>query len=343
MMVPPLCGGSCEHPDMGSGDPLWQTLIQAGERLEGNGRTTFTRAELLRGAHDLDPDHTDASWGPILQGMTLGATGGPPSLCGICFRRVGRGVYELLPATERQKLTDGAAKVPYHIRASSRRPAAMQERLADLVDDFDGCASAYDAAVPFRRSQQYRLHRQTIDMRRALGLTAALRDQHFGDLLYATLRAWGIGIRASRLIPVDGFRHALLAEEEALASLALAALEQLQEPSSTAAQIWALIERIGVVENDAQLVAGTKTLHHLLPDLVPPMDRRWTGQFFGWSTVRAQYQQQAIFLEAFTACADVARFVRPSRLVGEGWRTSQSKIVDNAIVGYCIANEAVHG
>jgi hypothetical protein len=180
-------------------------------------------------------------------------------------------------------------------------------------------------------------------MRRALGLTAALRDQHFGDLLYATLRAWGIGIRASRLIPVDGFRHALLAEEEALASLALAALEQLQEPSSTAAQIWALIERIGVVENDAQLVAGTKTLHHLLPDLVPPMDRRWTGQFFGWSTVRAQYQQQAIFLEAFTACADVARFVRPSRLVGEGWRTSQSKIVDNAIVGYCIANEAVHG
>jgi hypothetical protein len=27
------------------------------------------------------------------------------------------------------------------------------------------------------------------------------------------------------------------------------------------------------------VVGGTKTLHHLLPDLVPPMDRRWTGAF----------------------------------------------------------------
>ena len=69
MMVPPLFGGSCEHPDMGSGDPLWQTLIQQESAWKETGGR-HSHGGTLRGAHDLDPDHTDASWGPILQGMT---------------------------------------------------------------------------------------------------------------------------------------------------------------------------------------------------------------------------------------------------------------------------------
>jgi hypothetical protein len=42
-------------------------------------------------------------------------------------------------------------------------------------------------------------------------------------------------------------------------------------------QLWMVVESLGVVENVAKIVAGTKTLHHLLPDLVVPMDRAWTG------------------------------------------------------------------
>jgi hypothetical protein len=51
-------------------------------------------------------------------------------------------------------------------------------------------------------------------------------------------------------------------------------------PSDLAGALAQLIGSLGVVTNKAKLVAGTKTLHHLLPDLVPPMDRAWTGLFF---------------------------------------------------------------
>lgn len=99
---------------------------------------------------------------------------------------------------------------------------------------------------------------------------------------------------------------------------------------------------LSVVENKAKVVAGTKTLHHLLPDLVPPMDRAWTGEFFDWQkTTDFQYAQEKIFTVGFITLAGVAQDTRPSSYVGEGWRTSQSKVLDNAVIGWCKFHELV--
>jgi hypothetical protein len=96
-----------------------------------------------------------------------------------------------------------------------------------------------------------------------------------------------------------------------------------------------LVQELGVVDNQARIVAGTKTLHHLIPDLVPPMDRAWTGAFFGWRLLDPQNRQTEIFSKALAGLYGVAVAARPSRLVGAGWRTSLTKILDNAVIGYC--------
>jgi hypothetical protein len=41
-----------------------------------------------------------------------------------------------------------------------------------------------------------------------------------------------------------------------------------------------VIARIKVSTSRTQIVAGSKFLHHVLPDLVPPIDRRYTFRFF---------------------------------------------------------------
>jgi hypothetical protein len=41
----------------------------------------------------------------------------------------------------------------------------------------------------------------------------------------------------------------------------------------------------------------------------------------------------------FTGLAQVARAVKPADYIGEGWRTSRSKVLDNAIIGYCKLNQ----
>jgi hypothetical protein len=93
-----------------------------------------------------------------------------------------------------------------------------------------------------------------------------------------------------------------------------------------------------VVENKAKLVAGTKTLHHLLPDLVMPMDRAWTGKFFQLHPPEWQDpdNQRRTFQRVYSQLANVARQVQLGQYVtGQGWRTSRTKILDNALIGFC--------
>ena len=96
----------------------------------------------------------------------------------------------------------------------------------------------------------------------------------------------------------------------------------------------------GPPENKAKIVAGTKTLHHLLPDLVVPMDRAWTGTFFRFHLPEWQdpASQRRIFELAYTHFVVVAQRAQPAQYVtGQGWRTSRSKVIDNALIGYCEA------
>jgi hypothetical protein len=106
--------------------------------------------------------------------------------------------------------------------------------------------------------------------------------------------------------------------------------------------VWKAVERLEVTESKATLVAGTKTLHHLLPELVPPMDREYTQRFFGWHNPQFQYGQEKCFRSAFGAFAFIAREVNPRQFVGtHAWNTSLTKVLDNALVGLMRASDDV--
>jgi hypothetical protein len=161
----------------------------------------------------------------------------------------------------------------------------LRPRVALVIAEFDRYVQAYDDAVPFTRAGQYELHRRTIDRRRAFGSAAgAVMDDVFTADLHVTLRGWGIGQLASPLVPLELFRTRLRERADLFIEFDGRSLEDVptDEVGQLTASLDRLIANLGIVENKARIVAGTKTLHHILPDLVPPMDRAWTGAFFGW-------------------------------------------------------------
>lgn len=313
--------------------PAWRVLLEAAQRLTDEGRTTFTRSELLSGAIARDPSKREGSLGPVLQGMTANAPGGVPSACGEVFVRVGRGRYAL-----RHRAEQSPPEISSRGLSPSRR-GELGARVADLIEHFGAYVDRYDHEFPFTRAAQQQLHRQTIERRRALGsVEAAIGDNAFVALLRATLKAWGIGTRGSRQVSEDAFVEGLHHWEPELCELESLAIERLgPDAPDVSERVYRLVAQLPVVENKAKVVAGTKALHHLLPDLVPPMDRAWTGEFFGWQkTTDFQYAQERIFTEGFVTLAAVASATQPSTYVGgSGWRTSQSKILDNAVIGWC--------
>jgi hypothetical protein len=112
--------------------------------------------------------------------------------------------------------------------------------------------------------------------------------------------------------------------------------------SSIARQVWAVIASLRVSTSETRIVAGSKALHHVLPDLVPPIDRRYTFRFFtGQQSV--QGGEQRAFLEWFPYFIEVATRCRSpiAEALDRGgfMATSASKVIDNAIIGFMLRGD----
>jgi hypothetical protein len=216
------------------------------------------------------------------------------------------------------------------------RQQLITERLAQLTRGFARYVAVYDELVPFN-SKQLAAHRETIALRdRAGSVRAAVSDIRFVTSLRRTLLAWGLGVRGSVLVPDTEFAQALTAAVPVLERLEDLRIDAANLPGDLIDQLWTAIKSLDVVQNKAKIVAGTKTLHHLLPGLVIPMDHVWTGMFFKLHDPEWQQSQERTFRRVYPQLMTVAQQVRPQQYVtGHGWRTSQTKILDNALIGFC--------
>jgi hypothetical protein len=219
----------------------------------------------------------------------------------------------------------------------------VEQRLDRLEQAFPQYLHAFNAKPPFSGSQ-FDHHRRTIELLRGFASAAdAARDEAFADSLAATLKAWDIGVErhSQFLVPPPVFRKQLRSN-----SLAVAELEHLRidDPSidveRAGRRIWLIVNGLDIVRYKDQpverkVVSGTKALHHLLPNLVFPMDNEYTATFFGWNDFGSRPEQR--FRSVFRRVAAIARTVSPQSYVGEGWNSSVSKVLDNAIVGFCLS------
>ena len=217
-----------------------------------------------------------------------------------------------------------------------RREIGKAQRIETLINDFSDLLDYYDRELPFDRSGQYPKHRRTIDLRVGAGsVDAALADDQFLRSLYSTLEAWGIGTRASRLVPFARFMSELRRWSVAFIELDGLLIDAPHlDAVGVGEKLWGLVERVEIVENQARIVALSKTIHHLVPDLLPPIDRMYTQEFFGFHSAEFQYKQELVFNEIWEHFVTIARAVEPAGYVGAGWRTSRSKVIDNAIVAF---------
>lgn len=168
-----------------------------------------------------------------------------------------------------------------------------------------------------------------------------LNDERFLEYVYAVLPAWGMHRMGPQTAKVADFpqittelRNAA-PELEALWPLRITAL-QADEVDDTAQIIWAVIARIKVSTSRTQIVAGSKFLHHLLPDLVPPIDRQYTFSFF--TGQKAVPDDRMAFLDWFPLLAEIGTRCREpiQDAISRGgfMATGHAKVIDNAIMGF---------
>ena len=89
--------------------------------------------------------------------------------------------------------------------------------------------------------------------------------------IWESLEAWGMNSRRAKLVDETTFINQFHRHQDLIASFENTVIENIN--SGTIDRLWETMEELSLAENRSQIVTGSKALHHLLPHLVPLIDR----------------------------------------------------------------------
>jgi hypothetical protein len=115
-----------------------------------------------------------------------------------------------------------------------------------------------------------------------------LSNRHI-EMIYATLASWGMhrlgppDETKTKLTDFTEFNNSILAFREVfncLQSLDLRTISDDDLEHVLCKELKNIFYGLKVSISDSFLVANSKTMHHILPNLIPPIDRQYTVRFF---------------------------------------------------------------
>ena len=110
---------------------------------------------------------------------------------------------------------------------------------------------------------------------------------HHLDMIYAVLPSWGMhrmGKTMAKVCSFSNFENSICkggnrAMIDKLRKISKDELLQESDISDDISDIAELIPEIEATISDAHIVSASKTLHHILPHIVPPIDREYSLRF----------------------------------------------------------------
>jgi len=221
----------------------------------------------------------------------------------------------------------------------------MAARQIDLITSWNLWLARFNEGNPFTGPSLH-FHKKTLEILRKYRFSLdALYDDLYFDYLYATLASWGMhrmGRGGPKLRDLEVIREGFMDLQTEIEELLPYKLTQIdaKEFLNICEKLWQILSRLVVSRSRIMLIANSKALHHLLPDLVPPIDRQYSLRFFfNHNRIYDEKRQFIIIYMSYYAIAhqmreSIANLVRESR----DWNTSETKVIDNAIIGYVLAN-----
>src|SRR5579884_1775574 len=146
-----------------------------------------------------------------------------------------------------------------------------------LTTHFAAYLDSYRQNTPL--DSGYKQYIATVALRKRFSSTSeAISSDEFVQSMHETLRGFfRLGMRAAGLLPLDLFRVEVRKHAASIGSFDGTIVGT--EPIQMHDDLWSLISELRTTAAKARLVSGSKALHLLLPDLVVPIDRRYTGAF----------------------------------------------------------------
>lgn len=336
---------------------VWEKLTECVSQID----EPFGRSEILGWFRRHYPDVKESTLAAHIQAATANAPNRDRNFPHLArreplLRRTGHGQYVRAPeASAGTGMTaragaGTAADAPASAggRLSRRTLERARSNVEDLVRDFDRYLAVFERSRLFTGPSLY-FHERAIAARRChASPRSLLADVHFLEYVYAVLPSWGMhrmGASAAKVTEFSQFVASLRSVAPAIGDLWPLRITTLApaDVQDVGRRVWTVIAAVRASASETQIVAGSKTLHHVLPDLLPPIDRQYTLMFFAGHKTMTAGDEQA-FAAWFPLLAEIARRCQPTidaaAARGDYMATSPAKVIDNAIVGFAHSRRA---
>ncbi|MGD0309877.1 MAG: hypothetical protein ABSC02_11370 [Acidobacteriota bacterium] len=213
-----------------------------------------------------------------------------------------------------------------------------RDKIQNILLNADTYHEAYYKAETFRGPSLY-FHRRALDTRQAQGSVTHL------EYVYATLASWGMhrmGQRGSKMQQFEAFRRSIEQQADRITEAQTFDFRAMND------QKWALLRKIfqgiKIMASGTSLVGHSKVMHHMMPNIVPPIDREYTLRYLrGKTTITNNLDQEWLILREIVSdffipvACDPGLNLKASKWITSPeeypWDTSILKVVDNLVIG----------
>jgi hypothetical protein len=219
---------------------------------------------------------------------------------------------------------------------AQRKMKLDTSKVQNLLENADRYHAAYHRAETFGGPSLY-FHRRALATRES-----PASPQHL-EYVYATLSSWGMhrmGPGGSKMRAFDEFRASVEPLEEKIVKA------QRFVPSDMNEDAWGALKDIffalRIMASGTSLVGHSKVMHHMLPNIVPPIDREYTLRYLYGNTMIANdigkewLTMREIISGFFVPVVADPAFVDKAQgwiAAGNPWDTSLLKVIDNLLIG----------
>ncbi len=169
-----------------------------------------------------------------------------------------------------------------------------------------------------------------------------LFSDEYLELVYTTLIAWNMNGRGAKLSEIQIFKETIIKNKQTIKNLEKYELVNLEEKDFVLKKLKDLFFNLELTETKSKIVTFSKTLHFLLPELIVPIDRKYTLDFFYNNkqiptdkNKKINCEKQfKIFEELFDKFIEISRVYNLNRYLDKIWHATPTKVIDNAIIGY---------
>jgi hypothetical protein len=255
-----------------------------------------------------------------------------------CYKHHKPMKVSLKEQSEKNKMPSMHGKLEYLEKTKKYRDINYEQKIHDILRNAEKYYEAYYKNKTFSGPSLY-FHLKALETRKPPG-----RLDHI-EYVYAALPSWGMHRMGKGGAKMEEFNNFFSSVESVKKDIAEAQeyVPYLMDENKFSV-LSNIFKSINVMASSTRLIGNSKVMHHMLPNIIPPIDRQYTLKYlknnknlrnnldFEWKTMREIIEYFFIPITCNKEFKSKAEKWMANNYVFP-WDTSLLKIVDNLVIG----------